>query len=137
MAANTCSRTRPNRREAITASPTTPAERRVLGSAAAAAVTGGRFSLSPASRKRCSAALPVRRALLRERQRPFDEVLGLEEGGHRLVLPLAADGRLQAGLVQAAQHGLLGGADRHRAALADQVRPAAGGGQQVLLGGHL
>src|SRR5579864_9200040 len=108
MAANTCSRTRPNRREAITAIPTTPAERRVLGSATGTLMKRPLERFGPLG-DLCFAASapgPVRRPFFRVGSRPLDEVLRSEQGGHRRIAPLAANGRLEAGLVQSLHHRL-------------------------------
>src|SRR5689334_8597538 len=91
-------------------------------SRSSSASTGADASAKSAARMALS-ALPVRRALLREGQRTFLEVLGGEQAGDRRIAVLALDRAFQAGLVQAPHHRLLGGADRHRAALADQAGP--------------
>src|SRR3569833_528955 len=66
-----------------------------------------------------SPPLPLRRALLRERQRPLHEVLASIERGDRRGAVLALDRRFQAGLVQALVDRLLRCADRHGPELAD------------------
>ena len=82
-------------------------------------------------------SLPLRRAALAEGEGALDEVLGAVERGDGRVAVLALQRGFERGLVQARQHRLLRGADRHRAAFGDQAGPALGGGHQLAGRDHL
>src|SRR5260370_9840613 len=79
---------------------------------------------------------PFRRAFFGKRLRPLDVVLRRDHRLHRRIVALLGDRLIQRDR-KALLDGLLGGADRHRAVLADRFRPAFGRRQGFTLRYHL
>src|SRR5258708_32518574 len=79
---------------------------------------------------------PFRRTLFRKCLRPFDVILRRRHRLHRGILALFGDRLLQRHR-EALLNGLLAGADRHRAVLADRLRPALSGCQRFAGWNHL
>src|SRR6266851_2741137 len=79
---------------------------------------------------------PLRRALFRKCLRSLDVILRRRHRLHRGVFALFGDRLLQRDR-EAFLNGLLGGADRHRAVLADRLRPALSGCQRFAGWNHL